>query len=187
MEASMKKIRGILIFSSLGIILGLAYVVFIMATETGFDWPVLIIILLSCIFAVGMMSPIYRMFFQREIKDGVSGEATLLKFADSGTTINDNPLVNLLLEIQLPGQPSLKVETKTVVNRLSAPNLREGMIAEITYSAKNPKRFVVNSFKAIDQPTSTGERIVQLDELKSRGLVTEDEYQQKRDEILKAL
>lgn len=44
---------------------------------------------------------------------GLQGEATVLQLEDTGARVNNNPRMNLLLEVRIPGYPLYQV-TKTV-------------------------------------------------------------------------
>jgi hypothetical protein len=144
------------------------------------------------------MIPFYRIMFPMKIKNGVKTTARVLEVNDTGVTINDNPQVGLKLELRTQEGARLEVETKTVVSRLSVSNVQPGILAHVMYDPLKPQRLVVESFEAPEQPVpeegsnderppSTAERLLELGDLRERGLVTEEEYQAKREEILKTL
>jgi heme exporter protein D len=58
--------------------------------------------------------------------EGVRGVATLEDFDDTGTTINDNPMVRLRLRVAVGGGEPYAVERKEVVSRLAVGRLRIG-------------------------------------------------------------
>jgi hypothetical protein len=110
---------------------------------------------------------------------------------DTGTTINDDPLVGFLLEVRPLGLPAYQVETKTLVSRLSIANVRQGMRATVKYDPQNLKRVAVEKFHSEpaspESVASTSDRLEELEQLRNRRLITDEEYSQKRSEILESL
>jgi uncharacterized membrane protein len=142
---------------------------------------VLVIIFLS-------MRPLVRQAFPPTIKNGVTAEAEVLDVRDTGTTINDDPLVALQLEVRPSMAAAFQVELKTLVSRLEVSQYRPGCKAVVLFDPDNPKRIVLQSIDlsaapAIDMET----RLNVLNQLREKGLITTEEYQRKREEIIKAL
>src|SRR3978361_196303 len=46
---------------------------------------------------------------------GVAAQATILRIWDTGTTINDNPVVGFLLEVRPQNQQAYQAETKSII------------------------------------------------------------------------
>jgi hypothetical protein len=134
------------------------------------------------------MLPFLRIIFPREIKNGVTAQAKVLKVWDTGVSINDNPQVGLLLEVSPPGGNSFQVEAKTMVSRLNAALVQPGITAEVKYDPEKPQRIQILSLNIQGTaPSNAAGRMEELNDLYDKGLITKEEYQQKREEILKAL
>lgn len=142
---------------------------------------VLVIVALS-------LRPLLRILFPDQIKDGVNAPARVLKVWDTGVSLNDNPQVGLLLEVTPPGGSPIQVETRTVVSRLNAALVQPGVTAEVRLDPQRPTRLRVLALHVLsaDQPDAAA-RMEQLNRLRDQGLITAEEYSQKREEILRSL
>ena len=148
----------------------------------------LIAIPFALIICALVIIPFIRILFPGEIKNGVTASARVLKVWDTGVSINDNPQVGLLLEVSPPGGLSFQEEAKTIVSRLNAALVQPGTTAEVKYDPEKPKRLrvlTIHTQGIASQDTS--DRLEELNDLRAKGLITAEEYQKKRDEILKAL
>lgn len=192
----MKKSRRILIVS-LGIgLLGLIIPAVIFFTEfsgqggsnSPEDWlPMVIIPFVLIIVAVSII-PFLRIFFPPRIKNGVTAEAEVVEIGDTGVTINDNPQVRLLLEVRPERAGVFMAEVKTVVSRLQVGQIVPGTHVKVLYDPADLKRIRVQSIDLASSPTSGVEaRLDELNRLREKGLVTAEEYQRKREEIIKSI
>lgn len=156
--------------------------------ESG-EWLPLVIVPGVLIITGLAMIPFFRIMFPVQIKNGISAPARVLKVWDTGTSINDNPQVGLLLEVSPAEISSYQVETATVVSRLNAALVQPGIAAEVKYDPRKPSRLELVSLElpAAAPRGDTAARLAELKDLRDRDLVTEEEYQAKREEILKAL
>ena len=161
--------------------------------ENGDLVPIIVIpaALLITAFAV---RPFLRTIFPPVIKNGVTTQAKVLKVWDTGVSINDNPQVGLLLEINPFGGAPFQAEAKTLVSRLNTALVQPGVTAEVKYDPQKPQRLKVLTIhvgEAVSSqtaaPSNTEVRLEELKNLREKGLITEEEYRQKREEILKAL
>jgi hypothetical protein len=74
----------------------------------------------------------------REIlKDGKPASAKILRVTDTGTTINNNPVVRLLLEVTPPGQSSFQAETERLIPRLQVPQVQPGALVQVKFDPKS--------------------------------------------------
>lgn len=64
---------------------------------------------------------------------GLPAEAIILKVMDTGTTINKNPLVRLLLEVHPPNQPTFQAEAERLISRLQIPQIQPGATVHVKY------------------------------------------------------
>ncbi len=199
----MKSIRVIFILVGIGVAVGLGAMVYSLfwgpehielagrsfsdLLESGDLVPLIVIPVVLIITAFSMRSFV-RYILPDEVKDGVNAPAKILKVWDTGTTINDNPQIGLLLEVSPPAGISLQVEAKTLVSRLEAALVQPGLTAEIRYDPEKPKRLRVLSVNTPGAASSgAAARLEELENLYEKRLITEEEYRRKREEILKAL
>jgi hypothetical protein len=199
----MKSIRTVLIISSSIGLVGVAYVIYVMffspdridiagkslsdLLESGDLLPA-IAVPAALIFSGFVIWRFMRTLFPPEIKNGVVAQARVLKVWDTGVSINDNPQVGLLLEVLPEGSASFQAEAKTIVSRLNVALVQPGTAAEVKYDPQNLKRIRVTTLNILP-PGSSGAaaRMAELEDLREKGLITREEYQQKREEILKSL
>jgi hypothetical protein len=148
-------------------------------------WPIIAIVLL--VTGVSMI-PFFKIFFPRQIRNGIDTTAKVLKVWDTGVTINDNPQVGLHLEIMPESRIPYQAEAKTVVSRLNVMKVQPGITAQVRYDSLKPERVQVLSLDINTKPVSDTEaRLEELNTLRAKNLVTEEEYLKKREEILKRL
>lgn len=67
------------------------------------------------------------------LNQGLPAEAIILKVTDTGTTINNNPVVRLLLEVHPPNQPIFQAEAERLISRLQIPQVQPGAIVQVKY------------------------------------------------------
>lgn len=70
---------------------------------------------------------------QSVLARGLPAQATILKITDTGTTINQNPLVRLLLEVHPQNEPPFQAETERIIPRLQIPEIQPGVMLEVKY------------------------------------------------------
>jgi hypothetical protein len=93
-----------------------------------------------------------------------------------------------LLEITPPAGNPLQVQGKTVVSRLSAALVQPGVTADVKYDPTKPTRVQVIKIHAESSAAEdTSNRLEELEELRQKNLITDLEYRQKREDILKSL
>jgi hypothetical protein len=89
------------------------------------------------------------------LKQGLPAQAVILKITDTGTTINKDPLVRLLLEVQPPGEPAFKAETERLIPRLQIPLIQPGTVVEVKYDPHNKTVALLDE----DEPDVSGNNI----------------------------
>jgi hypothetical protein len=199
----MKSIRKIFIISGVIALAALGFVAYQMfwgpdhiqlagrslpqLLESG-DLPSVLIIPGILIICAITLLPFLRIIFPAEIKNGVTAQAKVIKVWDTGVSINDNPQVGLLLEISPMGSNPFQAEAKTVVSRLNAALVQPGVAAEVKYDPKKPKRIQILTLHIQGAAsTDTAARLEELTGLRDKSLITEEEYRQKREDILKSI
>ncbi len=199
----MKSLRPVLLFSSIIAILGLGFAAFMLfwgpdriefegrslteLSKSGELLP-LIVIPISLVIAAFAMAPVFRLAFPGKIENAVTAPARVMKVWDTGVSINDNPQVGLLLHVTPSLSAAFEVEAKTIVSRLNAALVQPGITAEIKYDPKNPKRLQIVTLNVEEIGSGSAEsRLEELKMLLDRRLITEDEYNKKREQIIQAL
>jgi hypothetical protein len=81
---------------------------------------------------------------QRQIlQTGEAAQAKILRIWDTGTSLNDNPQVGMLLEVQAAGRPPFQVETKAFVSRLRLPAIQPGQTVPVRFDPANPNNIAL--------------------------------------------
>jgi hypothetical protein len=63
-------------------------------------------------------------------KTGMRGRGTLVS-ARAGALINEQPLMTLELDLELPGQPPRRVSCRLIVSSFAAPLMRPGLVLPV--------------------------------------------------------
>lgn len=148
--------------------------------------------------ALGVTTTIFLSFFfmpvllGRYLKDdllikGIPARATVIKVWDTGVTVNDQPRLGLLLEVYpTHGQP-YEVETKQVIPYSQLPGLVSGQEIQVRVDRENPRRLRLVTFGKSESPPDAAERLEMLEVLRTRHLISEEEYQQIKQGILETI
>jgi hypothetical protein len=152
--------------------------------ETGEFLPIpILIVVMGIVFAT--LFHFYRIIVPPTIKNGVTARAKVLKVWDTGTTINDNPQIGMLVEVSPSMGSVFQAEAKTIVSRLNAALVQPGIAAKVVYDPGNLKRIqVLEVDVGSTAPSNAVARMEELEQLHDRRLITEAEYQEKRKQIL---
>lgn len=75
---------------------------------------------------------------------GLKGTARVVGVRDTNVTVNNSPMVNLDLEVTLPGQPSFRTSKRTVISRLSIGALTPGATIAVLADPAKPKDIVLD-------------------------------------------
>jgi hypothetical protein len=79
---------------------------------------------------------------------GITAKATILRLWDTGTTVNDNPVAGMLLEVQPPSGQPYQVETKSLIPRLATAQVQPGAVIQVKIDPAKRERVVVDLFAA---------------------------------------
>lgn len=110
--------------------------------------PEWIFVVVMITFSFGM---VYKFFVRdmlknrRLLKHGRPAEATILKRFDTGTTINKNPQIGLLLDVKPETDPPFQAEARVLVSRLNPDAFPVGTKVKVRYDPKNTKNVAVDS------------------------------------------
>jgi hypothetical protein len=202
-ERAMRSLRPVFLISLILASLGMAFSVVMLIwgperievegrspaelLQSGDLVPLVVIPIVLLISALAIR-PFFRILFPRRIKNAVSARARVTKVWDTGVSINDNPQVGLLLHVTPSMGAAFDAEAKTIVSRLSAAHVQPGITAEIQYDPLDPRHVQVVRLNL--QETASGNAASRLEELRSlrdQRLITDEEYNLKRQEIIKSL
>jgi hypothetical protein len=150
----------------------------------------IVAVAVSLIIVAVVLVSLYRALNPPEIKNGIEAKAEVLEISDTGTTLNENPQIKLLLKIKKPDGATYEAEVKTLVSRLNAANVRPGCQAEVKYDPANPKRVQLIKLELARAESGVdrfAERLQNLADLRDKRLITDEEYKTRREEILKEL
>lgn len=86
---------------------------------------------------------VYRVFAQgaknRQIlQTGLPAYAVVMQIADTGTRINDNPQIQIYLEVRPHDRPAFHAQTVTVVPMIALPQVQPGQTVRVRYNPANP-------------------------------------------------
>lgn len=68
---------------------------------------------------------------------GEPAQATVLQLRDTGTTLNDNPQIEVLLEVRPSNRPAYQVQTRCYVSRLRIPQVQPGAVVAVRIDPQN--------------------------------------------------
>ena len=83
---------------------------------------------------------------------GLAGTARILRIEDNGGALNDDPIVELDLSVELPGREPYLVHHKSVVPRLRVGLVTDGRVVGVVVDPADPARLVVNWEEPAAQP-----------------------------------
>lgn len=72
-------------------------------------------------------------------KQGQRGEAVILDMWDTGTTVNQNPLVGFKLQVEPISGAPFQAETESLISRLDVPQIQPGTRVPIRYDPRTKK------------------------------------------------
>ena len=114
--------------------------------DLGWIIPVAVFGLMFVIFALvfGGMFLRWRVK-QRVLQTGVAATATIVRVWDTGTRINDNPRVGMLLQVQPTTGAPFQAEIKETVSIVQMPMFQPGAQLEVKYDPAQPTSVAIVS------------------------------------------
>lgn len=191
-----RSVRLLIILLGVALLAAIVALVFILGNSgnplhkgfTFIEWAPIIIIPVVMFLTILFINPLFRLFFPSSIKNGVTADAEVLEVQDTGITFNGNPQLKLVLQVRPSLGVAFQAVVRTVVSQEEVGQYRTGCLAVVEYDPARPKRIVIRSIEpALAEPISTEECLVALDRLKDAGLITPEEYQVKREEVIKKI
>jgi hypothetical protein len=77
-------------------------------------------------------------------KNGRLADATILTITDTGTWVNNRPVVRFTLEVRPPGEPPFQAEAERLVSPLEIPHIQPGMELPVRYDPASKAVALVN-------------------------------------------
>ena len=99
----------------------------------------------SLIFTGAIMFVVFRSVFgrirenNRVLTTGEAAQATILRLWDTGTRLNDNPQVGLLMEGRPMGRPAYQLEKKAFVSLIKLSQVQPGSVVNVKIDPTNPQ------------------------------------------------
>ena len=81
---------------------------------------------------------------------GQMATGTVKRLSETGTMINNQPLVNIVLNVQRPGIPPYQVMVQKVISQLEIPRLQPGMTVAVKVDAMDPNKVAID----LNQPVN---------------------------------
>ena len=80
---------------------------------------------------------------QRLLATGRQGTATVTALRDTGVTIDDNPQVELDLDVAVEGMPVYPVTHRQVISRLAIAGFQPGATLPVRVDPQHPRSLVI--------------------------------------------
>ena len=78
------------------------------------------------------------------VRIGKPATGTVVRLIDTGTTINNDPVVEFVLEVTPPDGMPYEARTKGLVSRLDIPAVQPGRVFPVKYDPQNPARVALD-------------------------------------------
>ncbi len=88
---------------------------------------------------------------------GLEATAKVIKVTDTKTTVNDDPVLRLILEVYPQNQPSFRSEAQKLISRIEIHKVRPGIFLRVKYDPMSHDVAIVN-ITALDMATPNEEQ-----------------------------
>jgi hypothetical protein len=75
---------------------------------------------------------------------GKPATGTIVRLIDTGTTINDDPVVEFVVRVSPEGGEPYEALTKGLVSRLDVPAIQPGRVVPVKFDPDNPARIALD-------------------------------------------
>lgn len=75
---------------------------------------------------------------------GKPANARIVRLIDTGTTINNDPVVEFILDVTPPDGGPYEARTKALISRLDIPSVQPGRVVPVKYDPQNPSRVALD-------------------------------------------
>jgi hypothetical protein len=101
------------------------------------------VVLIVLITTAGIAVPLWSLRKKKKktevlMATGTKGEATVLQLEETGTRINGNPRVNVLLEVRIPDHPPYQVRKTITIPRVRLSQIQEGSVVTVLADSSQP-------------------------------------------------
>jgi len=115
--------------------------------DTSIIMPLVLIIIILPI-VIWLLYFWWKTFFLREkiLKQGIAGKAKVLKQTYSGTRINNQPLLRLILEVDIPNREKYTISKTFLVPQMNLHQVTKGAIVPVKVDQNNPKNVFLDNW-----------------------------------------
>ena len=136
---------------------------------------------------------------QRLLTTGIPGRARIDAMADTGATVNEQPIAELTMTVEVPGMNPYQVTTQQPVPRLMTASFAPAPVAKAAMSTVSDDGSAASTFTGTVCPGATpgttpivpsqdpAARLERLADLRDRGVLTEEEFAAQKARILSEL
>ena len=78
---------------------------------------------------------------------GTLAQAKILDIADTGWTVNDNPVILFTLEVYPERKEPYHAQTRIMISRVHVPQFQPGAVVPIRIDPKNPNRVSLDIYE----------------------------------------
>lgn len=75
---------------------------------------------------------------------GTPAQATIVQLVDTGTRINDDPVVEFVLEVRPDGRAAYSARTRGLVSPLDIPAVQPGRVVPVKFDPHDPSRVALD-------------------------------------------
>lgn len=86
----------------------------------------------------------------RIIAIGKPASATIVRLIDTGTTINNDPVVDFVLQVTPPEGEAWEAHSKALVGRLDVPSVQPGRVVPVKYDPRDRTRVALDLWECGD-------------------------------------
>jgi hypothetical protein len=117
----------------------------------------IVIVLVSVVFGLGItgvtlwfvyvkvLGPMMKgqQLQQQLLTTGQRAQGRILQVAQTGTYVNNQPQVQIVLEVAPPGRPPYQAQMVTILSMLAIPRVQPGAIVAVRYNPANPAEVAI--------------------------------------------
>lgn len=74
---------------------------------------------------------------------GMEAQARIMGFKETGFSVNDNPALDIHMEVMIPNQAPFRVTRRMVVSMLRIWEIQPGTVVPVKYNPANPAEVVI--------------------------------------------
>lgn len=74
---------------------------------------------------------------------GMAAQARIMGFQETGFSVNDNPALDIHMEVMIPNQAPFRVTRRMVVSMLRIWEIQPGSLVPVKYNPANPTEVVI--------------------------------------------